>query len=425
MKTNAQIDALVIGTGPGALTIAAALIQESLKVEVLSAKGPREPWPYTYGIWGEEVEQLGIESLLEHLWINSVSFFGSGGQESSSSENAPTNHERSYGLFDKLKLQEHLINQCENGFVKWNKGIASNLEINNSISTVTTNDGNKISARLVIDASGYEPIFLKVPNQGPVAVQTCYGVVGEFSSPPVEKGQFVLMDYRCDHLSEKERKEPPTFLYAMDFGKGKFFLEETSLGLSPPLDLEILKTRLHKRLEHRGIKITRLEHEELGLFLPMNIPIPDLNQPILGFGGSAGMVHPASGYLVGSLLRRAPEVAKAVAVAMKDKNASPAQIASKGWDVLWSPEFRRKKALYTFGLEKLMRFKEPQLRDFFTEFFTLPNKEWYGFLTNTISVKQLVSAMWKMYKRAPWSVKWGLMGMQGRELKLLWKFIKP
>tara|TARA_Y100001968_G_C19452242_1_gene769495 strand:- start:190 stop:1467 length:1278 start_codon:yes stop_codon:yes gene_type:complete len=425
MKTNENIDALIIGTGPGALTIAAALSKENLRVEVLSAKEPKEPWPYTYGVWSEELEKIGLESLLEHQWINTVSFFGPGGKEISSIENHPTKHERSYGLFDKLKLQQYLINQCEKGFVKWHNGIANNIEIDSSISTVSTVDGEKFSARLVIDASGYEPIFLKVPNQGPIAVQTCYGVVGEFSSPPVEEGQFVLMDYRCDHLSEEERKEPPTFLYAMDFGKGKFFLEETSLGLSPPLDLEVLKTRLHRRLKHRGIEITRLEHEELGLFLPMNIPIPDLTQPILGFGGSAGMVHPASGYLVGTLLRRAPEVARTIADAMLDKNASPAEIASKGWEVLWSPEFRRKKALYTFGLEKLMRFDDPQLRDFFTEFFSLPNKEWYGFLTNTLTVNQLVSAMWKMYKKAPWSVKWGLMGMQGRELKLLWKFINP
>tara|TARA_Y100001968_G_scaffold328816_1_gene376729 strand:+ start:1379 stop:2656 length:1278 start_codon:yes stop_codon:yes gene_type:complete len=425
METNAGIDALVIGTGPGALSIAAALSKESLKVEVLSEKDPNEPWPYTYGIWGEEVDQIGISNLLEHRWKNTVSFFGSGAKEKFSINNTPTKHERDYGLFDKLKLQKYLIKECESAFVKWHRGIASDIDINHSISTVTTTEGEKLSARLVIDATGYKPIFLNVPDQGPIAVQTCYGVVAEFSAPPVEEGQFVLMDYRCDHLTEDEKEEPPTFLYAMDFGKGKFFLEETSLGLSPPLELEVLKRRLHKRLKSRGIKITSLEHEELGLFLPMNIPIPDLKQPILGFGGAAGMVHPASGYLVGSLLRRAPEVAKAVAKAMDDKSSSPAEIASKGWNALWTPELRRKKALYTFGLEKLMRFKEPQLRDFFIEFFALPDKEWYGFLTNTLSVQELINAMWKMYKKAPLSVKWGLMEMQGRELKLLWKFIKP
>ena len=178
-------------------------------------------------------------------------------------------------------------------------------------------------------------------------------------------------------------------------------------------------------MSHRNIEITSLEHEELGLFLPMNMPLPDLNQPLLGFGGAAAMVHPASGYMVGALLRRSPLVANVIAKAMLEKNASPAAIAEKGWAVLWPPELRRKQALYQFGLEKLMRFEESQLRDFFKGFFALPNKQWYGFLTNTLSLNDLVKAMWTMFLRAPWNVRWGLMGMQGREMNLLWQFLKP
>ena len=152
-------------------------------------------------------------------------------------------------------------------------------------------------------------------------------------------------------------------------------------------------------------------------------PIPDLTQPILGFGGAAGMVHPASGYMVGSLFRRSPLVAKVIAKAMGNANATPADLAFKGWEALWPKELRRKQALYKFGLEKLMRFKENQLRDFFVEFFKLPSSQWYGFLTNTLSLNELIKAMWEMFKKSPWNVKWGLFKMQGRELNLLWKFI--
>ena len=425
MDSNADIDVLILGSGPGALSIAAALTKENLRVSILSDKDPKKPWPFTYGIWGEEVDQLGMDNLLEHRWSNTVSFFGQGSKEINNKDNLPTKHSLDYGLFDKKKLQKHWLKQCEMSSVKWHLGKAAKLNISRSATTVTTSEGKSLKSRLVIDATGYKPVFLKIPNQGPIAVQTCYGVVGEFSSPPVAPGQFVLMDYRNDHLSDEEKNQPPTFLYAMDFGNGRFFLEETSLGLAPPLKLEILKSRLNRRLEYRGIKITKLEYEELGEFLPMNIPIPSQNQSILGFGGSAGMVHPASGYLVGSLLRRAPVLAKAISNAMANKSASPEVIAKKGWDALWPKELIRKKALYTFGLEKLMRFKDPQLRDFFEEFFTQPKIEWYGFLTNTISLNELILSMWRMFKKAPWSVKWGLMGMQGRELKLLWKFINP
>ena len=72
-----------------------------------------------------------------------------------------------------------------------------------------------------------------------------------------------------------------------------------------------------------------------------------------------------------------------------------------------------------------MRFEESQLRDFFNGFFALPSNQWFGFLTNTLSLGDLVKAMWTMFLKAPWSVRWGLMGMQGREIFLLWQFLKP
>ena len=425
MSTKASTDALVLGAGPGALAIAAALAKEDLKVDVLSKDDPATIWPYTYGIWGEEVDELGLNDLLEHRWSNTVSFFGSGSLDESNHQNIETPHEKDYGLFDKKRLQNYWIKQCNDFSVNWHQGQAHKFAIDDIQSTVTTKDGIKFSARLIIDATGYNPVFLKVKNVGQVAVQTCYGVVGSFNKAPVKQDQFVLMDYRCDHLSEDEKSEPPTFLYAMDMGNGKYFLEETSLGLFPPLKLEQLRSRLKKRLAHRGIEITTLDHEELGLFLPMNLPIPDRSQSILGFGGSAGMVHPASGYMVGSLLRRAPIVAKALADAMQESDASPAEIAAIGWNKLWPLELRRKQALYKFGLEKLIRFEEDQLRDFFRTFFTLPSNEWYGFLTNTLTISELVNAMIRMFFIAPWSVRKGLMSMKGREINLLWDFINP
>jgi len=421
--SKADADALVLGSGPGGLAMVAALALEGLDVMALTLGDPLEPWPFTYGIWGEEVDSLGLDQLLAHRWSNTASYFGAGSLDPQSPANRSTPHDRDYGLFDKVKLQQHLFQQGQAAGVQWHRGLATELSVDAACTTVTTADGTKLRARLVVDATGYEPVFLKQFKQGPLAVQTCYGVVGRFSGPPVESGQFVLMDYRCDHLSEVEQKEPPTFLYAMDLGGGRFFLEETSLGLAPPMSLDLLRSRLERRLAHRGLSIIELEHEEFGPFLPMNLPLPDLKQPVLGFGGAASMVHPATGYLIGGLLRRAPAVAKALRVAMADPAASSQTLAAVGWAALWPAELLRKQALYQFGLEKLIRFPDPQLRDFFTSFFALPNSQWYGFLTNTLSLQELVAAMWRMFVNAPWSVRWGLMGMQGRELKLLWRFL--
>jgi len=87
-------------------------------------------------------------------------------------------------------------------------------------------------------------------------------------------------------------------------------------------------------------------------------------------------------------------------------------------------ELRRKHALYRFGLEKLMRFPEAQLRQFFASFFELPGDQWYGFLANTLPLPQLVGAMLGLFARAPQGVRWGLTEPRGRELALLGQLIR-
>ena len=417
-------DVLVVGVGPAALAIAAELAERQLAVAVLAATDPRDPWPNTYGIWGDEVDALGLGHLLEHRWSHTCSYFGPGSSDPADPANSPTRHGRDYGLFDKTRLQQFWLERCEAAGVQWLRGLAQELSLVGGRSRLTCLDGAVIEARLVVDATGHKAVFVQRPDRGPVAGQAAYGVVGRFSAPPVEPGQFVLMDYRADHLTESERQEPPTFLYAMDLGRGRFFVEETSLALAPPVPYAVLQQRLERRLAHRGVAIEKVEHEEFCLF-PMNLPLPDLEQPVLGFGGAAAMVHPASGYMVGSLLRRAPAVASAVAAALAaDLEAPSVALARAGWQALWPLELRRKHALYQFGLEKLMRYPEPQLRAHFATFFSLPNEQWYGFLANTATVPELLAAMVRLFASAPWSVKAALMAQRGREwalgMRLLW-----
>ena len=129
--------------------------------------------------------------------------------------------------------------------------------------------------------------------------------------------------------------------------------------------------------------------------------------------------------MVGSLLRRAPALADAIACGLRDPQATGQQLAHQAWQALWPLELQRRHALYRFGLEKLMRFSEPQLRAHFTTFFALPRQQWFGFLTNTLSLPALVAAMVRLFAVAPWSVKAGLMLMQGRELQLGLRMLRP
>ncbi len=411
---SVAVDVLVVGAGPAALAIATALLERGVTVAALALGDPRDPWPNTYGIWGEEVDRLGLADLLGHRWSNTLSWFGE----------TPCPHGRDYGLFDKDKLQRHWLERGEAAGLLWHRGRAVAIHHARCHSVVTTADGAQLTARLVVDASGHDPVFVHRPDEGPVAGQAAYGIVGRFSAPPVEPEQFVLMDFRTGHLTPAERQEPPTFLYAMDCGDGVFFVEETSLALAPPLPFERLKERLLRRLAARGVEVLEVQHEEHCLF-PMNLPLPDLHQPVVGFGGAASMVHPASGYMVGALLRRAPDLAEAIATGLADPQRPTAELARRAWAGLWPLELRRKHALYRFGLEKLMRYPEGQLRAFFATFFALPAGQWYGFLTNSLPLPALVVAMLRLFATAPGSVRWGLMEAKGREWALLGRVLNP
>ena len=135
------------------------------------------------------------------------------------------------------------------------------------------------------------------------------------------------------------------------------------------------------------------------------------------------MVHPASGYMVGSLLRRGPLLAAALAEAINDGQRGR-DLAQAGWGNLWPAELRRRHGLYRFGLEKLMRFDEAQLRAFFSAFFSLPNERWFGFLANTLPTPELLNTMLQLFGGSSNPVRWGLMQPRGRELSLMAKMLQ-
>ncbi len=395
-----------MGAGPAALCITAELVQQGLEVQAIASKSPLEPWPNTYGIWASELESLNMQELLKYRWNDTVSFFGDGFGKSG---DTCTSHYLDYGLFNLNNFQEALFKRC-NG-LSWQVETVKNINFREKETVVICASGKEYLARVVIDASGHNTPFVKRPKKENIAKQAAYGVVGKFSSPPVKKNRFVLMDFRSSHLNSTQRKESPSFLYAMDLGDGRYFVEETSLACSPPVSFELLKSRLNLRLSHKGIQIEEIMHEEHCLF-PMNLPLPFRNQPLLAFGGSASMVHPASGYLVGSLLRRAPSLAKEIAKAIKnDPSMNTSKIARIGWNTLWTTELVQRHRLYQFGLQRLMSFDEELLRSFFDTFFKLPRNDWYGYLTNTLPLPRLFIVMLKLFSIASSKVRLGMIGL--------------
>jgi lycopene beta-cyclase len=393
-------DVLILGAGPAALTIAAALCDRtaSPSVAILAPHAPTHPWGNTYGIWHDELAALDLTHLLRYQWTDTSAFFGP--------DEIPL--KRTYGLLDKTKFQTYLLARCASGNFTSHLGKAHHIEHHTNHSQITTETGTTLNARLVIDATGHHSDWVQRPKQAAIAYQAAYGIVGTFSAPPVRSGQFVLMDYRDEHLSDQERQEPPTFVYAMDFGNNTFFVEETSLSTAPAISFDVLKARLKKRLAHQGIKVTQILEEEHCLF-PMTLAMPDLTQPIVAFGGAASMVHPASGYMVGGLLRRAPAMADAIVTALQATNTTPHQVAQQAWKALWPAQRLQKYYIYRFGLEILMGYNNAQLCEFFKTFFALSQPEWAGFLADGLSTPELIAAMLKLFAKAPMKTRLSLM----------------
>lgn len=408
-----MFDVLIIGAGPAALIMASALAHHGVSLHGLAPNPPDATWPNTYGVWCDELEALGLSDLLGHRWSNTVSYFGQ------AAITPPTRHHRDYGLFDKHKLQQHFLDQLQ--AMTWHQGKAASVTHTDECSCVTTADGEELKARLVIDTTGHNAALVQrsMAKSAPVAYQVAYGLVGKFSKPPVAPGQFSLMDYRAEHLSPEQLAGPPTFLYAMDLGNDVYFVEETSLALAPAMEYDSLKQRLQQRLSFDGVTVSEIHHTEYCLF-PMNQPLPDLSQRVLGFGGAASMVHPATGYMMGAMLRRAPAVGAAIANAISHGEGGSA-IANAGWHTLWTTERLRKHHIYQFGLETIMRFDHKELCQFFDSFFQLPQTKWAGFLADTLSPFELVMAMVTMFGQTTNPVRGGLMGGVGTDGQLLLK----
>ena len=280
-------------------------------------------------------------------------------------------------------------------------------------------DGTTIQVRtkLIIDCTGHETKLVMREMETreksqPPGYQIAYGCLvdvecdNDATDPsrigPYDKETMTLFDYRTDHydadetessssslsIQQQQQKvaKSPTFMYVMPIKDNKVFFEETSLVARPAISFQECKDRTMKRLNYHGIRITKLYEEEF-CYIPMGGALPARNQRIIGLGGSAAMVHPATGYHICRCMVGAADVADVIQRELhsldttNDKNVWDIdRISALAYHALWSPSNIQQRNFAVYGGEFLMKQNVVGLRGFFNGFFKLPLPLWAGFL---------------------------------------------
>lgn len=386
----APYDIAVLGSGPAGTAAAAACAARGLRT-VLVAPAPDAAWEPTYGSWADELAELGDDAVAGSVAAAfpdaRVGFGGGRG----------LTLPRPYVRIDAARLQRVLADRTA-GVDR--RVAAVHTLVHDADGTTVHHDGGTLTARVVIDATGHAPRFVQRPGAAARCFQAAYGLRIEGTAPD----GFVFMDFDAAHLDPADAG-PPTFLYAQPLPDGQAFYEETSLAADPAVPFEVLKQRLLRRLRSRGVVIHRVLDEERCL-LPMDPPLPRLDQRVVGFGAAASFLHPASGYALVRSLASAASLADALSAHL---DAGPQAAAGAAWAALWPAARVRTRRLHEFGLYSLARMSPARTREFFAAFFALPSDSQRAFLADTLSAGQLASVMTALFVEAPPRVRWALL----------------
>jgi lycopene cyclase-like protein len=368
----------VIGSGPAGTALVAALCRRGLDVAWCSGD-LHEPWPNNYGLWADELPQHLDDGAFEHVWDRPAVRIG----------DRTRLLDRAYARVDGTELRRQLLQGCEPteyvGHVEKVSADGTIIEMDN---------GTKLTSRLVFDSTGVAA-FLREERSKTVAAQTAYGVVARVEGEPLEgSAQMALMDFDSSFRTDDG---PATFLYAMPLDD-TWFLEETVLAGRPPFPISNLETHLHERLASRGARIIETFEEER-CFIPMGTALPSRDQPVVGFGASAGFVHPASGYSLARSLNTAQVAAE----------AADGGTAADVWRAIWPDSRIQARRLYQFGMETLLTMDRASTERFFDTFFELPDDTWQPYLSDQLEPRGVQGVMLRVFAHASMSTRLQLM----------------
>lgn len=379
-----HVDLLVVGSGPAGLAVAKQVSATGISVCCIDPS-PQRIWPNNYGVWVDEFEAMDLLDCLDTTWASAVVYID---DDKKKALNRP------YGRVDRRRLKTKMMEGCISHGVTFHKARALKVSHEVDHSSVICSDGSSIRAKVVLDATGFSRSLVRYDKPYDPGYQIAYGIVAEVDCHPYDVDKMVFMDWRDSHLNgdpvaKKGNEQLPTFMYAMPFSSTRIFLEETSLVARPGFPFEEIQKRMVKRLKHLGINVKSIEEDERCV-IPMGGPLPSLTQRVVGIGGTAGMVHPSTGYMVARTLATAPVVANAIIKRLDKKEIIGLKDLSVGvWDDLWPMDKRRQREFFCFGMDVLLSFDLTSTRRFFDTFFDLEPYHWHGFLSSRLSLQEL------------------------------------
>jgi lycopene beta-cyclase len=380
----------VVGAGPAGAAAAAALAGAGLRV-VLVDPDPERRWAATYAAWEDELPDPSDSVPVRVRW-DRVTVRG----------RRTRTVARPYIVLDNAALAAGLRSRLVAGGGEVRaanvRGVQHFVWGSRVLLDAGSLEAGSLDVGLVVDASGASAALVAPSRPSSPAAQVAWGVRARFANPPEASRSCVLMDWSGD-----DEDPDPTFLYALDFGDGSWLMEETSLARRPPLELDVLRRRLDARFRSRGAEVADVVASEV-VYIPLDRAVPRGDQPVVGFGAAACLVHPATGYSVAASLRAAPLLADAVRAAT-DRRAGPAATARAAWAAVW-PEWRRRaRALERYGLEALLRCRRGEMRDFFDAFFDQPPADVARYLAGEATTGQVARLMGGVFAASPWPVR--------------------
>ncbi|ONK82072.1 uncharacterized protein A4U43_C01F35830 [Asparagus officinalis] len=380
-----SVDLAVVGGGPAGLAVAQQVSEAGLSVVSIDPN-PKLIWPNNYGVWVDEFEAMDLLDCLDATWSGAIVYID---------DLSTKSLDRPYARVNRKNLKSKMMKKCVNNGVRFHQAKVVKVIHEENKSLLICNDGVTIEAGVVLDATGFSRCLVQYDKPYNPGYQVAYGILAEVEEHPFDVDKMVFMDWRDSHLNSKaEMKERngkiPTFLYAMPFSSNRIFLEETSLVARPGLKMEDIQERMVARLEHLGIKIKSIEEDERCV-IPMGGPLPVIPQRVVGIGGTAGMVHPSTGYMVARTLAAAPIVAKSIVRYLGSEHGHAGdELSTEVWKDLWPIERRRQREFFCFGMDILLKLDLEGTRRFFDAFFDLEPRYWHGFLSSRLFLPELL-----------------------------------